>query len=200
MTYLSRDERRAQIVDAAVKLTISDGLSAATVRGVAAAINASPGQIHHHFPSANALRAEAFREFGQRLAEEYELACKALVPLEQLRLLLNCKATSSGAGVERLWKEAIFASGQDVEIREAVKEVLEKWRITVADTLRAVLDEQGLSVNGDLFTASRRLIGIAIGWDLLADFDFQRADNIDDLKRYIDFELSGLTSQSISHV
>ncbi|MDQ2128438.1 TetR family transcriptional regulator [Leclercia adecarboxylata] len=192
MSYLAREERRTQIVDAAVALTISDGLAAATVRAVAAAINASPGQIHHHFPSADALRAEAFREFGLRLEKEYDDISSSLTPFDQLFLLLDCDSYDSGPGVERLWKEAIFASGQNSLIRESVQAVLEGWRVRVADALLAVVAERGLVVAGDLHVSSRRLIGIAIGWDVLTDFNFQRPDRNTDLSSYIEFELSGL--------
>ncbi|WP_052250252.1 TetR family transcriptional regulator [Enterobacter sp. Bisph1] len=192
MSYLTREERRAQIVDAAVSLTISDGLAAATVRAVAAVIDASPGQIHHHFSSADALRAEAFREFGLRLAKRYDHIRDSLTPIDQLRLLLDCEASDSGPGVERLWKEAIFTSCQNNLIRESVQTVLESWRVRVAAALHAVVDERGLAVTGDLHASSQRLIGIAIGWDLLTDFNFQMPDSNKNLSSYIDFELLSL--------
>ena len=192
MSYLARKERRTQIVDAAVELTISEGLAAATVRAVAAAIDASPGQIHHHFPSADALRAEAFREFGLRLAKEYDQVSGSLSSADQLFLLLDCDSFDSGPGVERLWKEAIFASGQNNLIRESVQVVLEGWRGRVADALHDVLDERGLAVAGDLHASSLRLIGIAIGWDLLTDFHLLGPNKNKDLSSYIEFELSEL--------
>ncbi len=91
-----------------------------------------------------------------------------------------------------MWKEAIFASGQNSLIRESVQAVLEGWRVRVADALLAVVAERGLVVAGDLHASSRRLIGIAIGWDVLTDFNFQRPDRNTDLSSYIEFELSGL--------
>lgn len=49
MAYLSKSERKQQIVDSAKKFVLSEGLNTLTVRNLAEKAEFSVGQIHHHF-------------------------------------------------------------------------------------------------------------------------------------------------------
>ncbi len=60
MRYLSKDERREEILQAAMRVALSDGLSAMTVRRIAAEAGVATGQLHHHFTSGGELKSLAF--------------------------------------------------------------------------------------------------------------------------------------------
>ena len=89
MSYLPKEQRRAKIIAAAVDVILHEGLSAATVRRVAKSISVSPGQIHHHFESANALRAEAFLEMWHQLADDYISKIEVSSPVERIIVLVT---------------------------------------------------------------------------------------------------------------
>ncbi len=60
MSYLPKDERRADLVRAAVRVLARDGLSAVTTRAVAAEAGVSAGLVSHRFSGAAELVAEAW--------------------------------------------------------------------------------------------------------------------------------------------
>ncbi|MGP9806202.1 TetR family transcriptional regulator [Paracoccus sp. NSM] len=190
MPNLSRDLRRTQIINAAVELTMTEGLNAATVRRVASAISVSPGQIHHHFTSADALRAEAFRVFGQRLAQTFERDASDQPAMERALTLLDCKRSNPEIDVDRLWKEAMFASREADLVREAVRDVLVAWQDMLADALSAILAERGLQTDRELHASARRLIAMAIGSDLIADFHLRDPGDLQELQDCIEQEVA----------
>ena len=49
MSYLSKTERKKQILDAAMTIALDDGLNTLTVRNLAQRASLSVGLIHHHF-------------------------------------------------------------------------------------------------------------------------------------------------------
>lgn len=195
MSYLPKEQRRGQIVDAAVELMSRGGLAAATVRAVALAIDASPGQIHHHFASADALRAEAFLEFGRRLLEQLQAQHVGLCAMQRAIAMLDCDPDIVGPNVDRLWKEAVAAAQKDGLIREAVGEVLEVWRTKLERVLKELAD-QHVARRVNLKGASRRLISLAVGCDLLCEFDANFRLDRNELTQYIAYELGFLEVKS----
>ena len=63
MAYLPREQRRAAIIDAALKIIRRDGFAAVTARSVAQEVAGSPGLIHQHFPSMDELIATAWQQY-----------------------------------------------------------------------------------------------------------------------------------------
>ncbi|MEJ2547764.1 MAG: TetR/AcrR family transcriptional regulator [Gemmatimonadota bacterium] len=78
----ARDEQRRQtsedILDAALQLFITDGYGAVTMRGIAARVGCSPGNLYHYFPGKNdiflALRDQGFERFREYQARTREVA------------------------------------------------------------------------------------------------------------------------------
>jgi AcrR family transcriptional regulator len=78
----ARDEQRRQtsedILDAALQLFITDGYGAVTMRGIAARVGCSPGNLYHYFPGKNdiflALRDQGFERFRGYQARTREVA------------------------------------------------------------------------------------------------------------------------------
>lgn len=60
MRYLSKDERREEILRAAMRVALTEGFAAMTVRRIATEAGVATGQVHHHFASAGELKSLAF--------------------------------------------------------------------------------------------------------------------------------------------
>ena len=60
MRYLSKDERREEILQAAMRVALTEGFAAMTVRRIATEAGVATGQVHHHFASAGELKSLAF--------------------------------------------------------------------------------------------------------------------------------------------
>jgi len=85
----ARDKQRRQtsedILDAALQLFISEGYGAVTMRGIAARVGCSPGNLYHYFPGKNeiflALRDQGFELFRQYQARTRDVSD----PVDRLR-------------------------------------------------------------------------------------------------------------------
>jgi len=172
---MSREARREQIMNAVVELVAQEGLAAATVRRIACQLQCSPGQIHHHFDSAEALRAEAVREVWRRLEPELVAGLRQSPPRERLvQILSGCKAEILGEEnpllqiAERLWNEA-WDTGRESVVREALVEGIGKMRGEICASLEegrvAGTFPSDLNVN----QMSLLLIAAAQGFDFLEE-------------------------------
>lgn len=106
MSYMAKDERRAAIVDAAMRVALRDGLMNITTRKVSAEMNAATGIVHHHFSSTADLRREVFQYFVQ---EEHRRACEriqGMTPAAQLLSLLDYSGSTADDPDSRLWNDA----------------------------------------------------------------------------------------------
>ncbi|GAA1582601.1 TetR/AcrR family transcriptional regulator [Leucobacter aridicollis] len=77
MAYLPREERRAAIIEATVRVMLADGLEGVSARSVATAVEGSPGLIHQHFASVPELIASAWQKFVADSLVEYDQAVVA---------------------------------------------------------------------------------------------------------------------------
>lgn len=199
MSYLPKDQRRAQIVEAALALMREEGLAEATVRAVAARIGTSPGQIHHHFTSADALRAEAFRCFGQRMGCEFKARYAGLSGIDRVVAMLSTGNAICDAGVQRMWKEAVAASQMESLIQEAVVEVLRAWQADVTRALTETLEIRGQVAVCDLSPVACRLVGFSIGCDLMRDLGIDVSFNVTELRQHLEIELAAAAGQKMDH-
>lgn len=176
MAYLSREARREQIVNAVVDIVSREGLDAATVRRIAQELDCSPGQIHHHFSSAEALRAEAVREVWAALKPKLDHALERLPPRERLRTVVaGCVDVLGGeaallATAKRLWREA-RATRKEPEVRAAVVEGITKMREEITASLRQGIATGVFPSGIDVEAVAMRLIVASQGFDLLEEID-----------------------------
>ncbi|WP_226576575.1 TetR family transcriptional regulator [Acuticoccus sediminis] len=164
---MAKSERRAAIVNAAVALVWDKGLGAATVRAVAAAVGASPGQIHHHFASVDDLRAEAFREASRRMLPELTRTLRSMPPMDNLLGLLAGCASEEHAMAERLWRDALAAARMSEIVGEAVREALDEWNVAIVDALKRVKEAGELPATLDEAPVAQRLMALSLGLDVL---------------------------------
>ncbi|VTP68360.1 TetR family transcriptional regulator [Leclercia adecarboxylata] len=117
MTYLSKDERREAILQAAMRVALNDGFTGMTVRNIAAEAKVATGQVHHHFASAGELKAQAFISLIRALLDADVVAENASWR-ERLFAMLGSDDRSFEPYI-RLWREAQLLAARDPEIKGA---------------------------------------------------------------------------------
>lgn len=169
MAYLSRDKRREQIVEGVIRLVVQEGLAAATVRRIAQELACSPGQIHHHFATADALRAEAVRGVWQQIGPLLLEEIRPLPPRERLRALLSgdvCHESQIPQQLlevsEKLWREAWHMHG-DSEVRAALAEGFDSMRQELLAALADGIAAGAFRADLDIERTALRLQGLSAG-------------------------------------
>ncbi|MFC9385548.1 TetR/AcrR family transcriptional regulator [Streptomyces venezuelae] len=117
------EARRAEIVETAARVALTEGLECVTLRRIAEELAVRPGLISHYFPSADDLVAEAFS-----VAATGEL--DALLPAERphgtpTQYLARYFALSAGEAyddISRLWINARHLSRYRPVLRDRVAE------------------------------------------------------------------------------
>lgn len=160
-------------MNAVIDIVSREGLSAATVRRIAQTLDCSPGQIHHHFASAEALRAEAVRVVWQRIEPRMLEALHEMPPRERLlAMLVGCKVKSLGTLepvmdlAERLWHEA-WDIRQDPAVRAALSEGMNKLHHEIICALEEGMAEGSFPADLDIRKAAMRLIAASQGFEML---------------------------------
>jgi AcrR family transcriptional regulator len=116
-------ERRAEILQTASQLAVSEGLERVTARRVADALGVFPGLINHYFRSADELVAAAFAHAAaSERAEVFGHAEAAVTPIEQLRRLLRAWLDRDRDAISLLWLDAWQASRRRPALLTAVTE------------------------------------------------------------------------------
>lgn len=161
MSYLSHDERHRMILETAVKIAFSEGLTAMTVRRIAQEAEIAVGQIHRHFSSASELKAEAFLltvtqslELLNETGKNEGASC-----LEMIGWCLFTVNLEEARHYSQLWKEAEVLSYQDEIMRNAFRSGITQWHAALIHLL-----ETGIA-NGE-FKAKRPVASVA--WDCIA--------------------------------
>ncbi|GAA2689008.1 hypothetical protein GCM10010412_077960 [Nonomuraea recticatena] len=129
--------RRAEIVDAAATVALTEGLECVTLRRIGEALGVRPGLISHYFPSAEDLVAEAF---GSAASAELD----ALLPAERsgataTQHLARFFARAEGEAyddISRLWINARHLSRYRSVLRDRVAEQEAAWRGRLGDLIR----------------------------------------------------------------
>lgn len=162
MSYMPKDERRAAILNAAIKVALNDGFMNMTVRKVSAELGAATGIIHHHFSSTAELRREVFRQFTQK---DYQDVCNRIIgmnPPEQLFHLLDYSSTSPEDPAYQLWNDAWAEAVRD----KALSQVYSDSLVMLHDKVIEVIE---LGCKQHCFRPDTRTESIATkAWRLMA--------------------------------
>lgn len=192
MVYLCKEDRKAAILLAAARIALNEGLAATTVRRVASEADTAVGQVHHHFSSASALRAEAYRLVMRNLQQSLASSNACLTPLERIQLYLIDAKDEKYIRSIRLWREAMLLTEQDELMRNAFASSLSDWH----NMVRQVIDEgrqSGDFVDGECAdNIAWRLIGLSSSLDGMArltSLGLTKQRVAHNLHRVIDIEL-----------
>ena len=109
------EQRRQQIIDAAVVLADTVGLDRLTSRDVAGELGIAPGLVHHYFASMDDLVVAAFRQVVTAERDEIERTITALPPLPALCSYI-ARSLENSHLVARVWMSAWVAAPRRPEL------------------------------------------------------------------------------------
>lgn len=153
--------RRAEIVEAAAAVALTEGLECITLRRIGEELDVRPGLISHYFPSAEDLVAEAF---GSAASAELD----ALLPAERpdrspTRHLARFFAHATGPAYEdisRLWINARHLSRYRPVLRDRVGEQQDAWRGRLEGLVREGVEQGEFRTDDAEVTAIQILVVI----------------------------------------
>lgn len=163
MGYLSRDERRELILQAAIRVALSDGFAGMTVRRIASEAGVATGQVHHHFSSGAELKAQAFvRVMGELL--DVDLLPESASWRERLHAMLGSNEDGFDPYI-RLWREAQLLASKEHELKGAYVLTMEMWHEKVADIIDAGVKAGEFIRHDSTENIAWRLIALVCGLD-----------------------------------
>ncbi|WP_347116359.1 TetR family transcriptional regulator [Leclercia sp. S52] len=163
MSYLSKDERREEILHAAMRVALSEGFTGMTVRRIATEAKVATGQVHHHFASAGELKSQAFIRLIRALLDADVVAENASWR-ERLYAMLGSDDRSFEPYI-RLWREAQLLATRDAEIKGAYVLTMEMWHQETVAIIRAGEQANAFRLKDSAENIAWRLIGLVCGLD-----------------------------------
>lgn len=126
----SAQARRAEILAAAARIAVEDGLERITLRAIAERLDVRPGLISHYFPSVDDLVLEAFRAAAG--AERVVLDDAEGTPLERMTHFVRDHGGPAAETQNRLWFSARNVSRSSAAMAMALEELEEIGRAAMA--------------------------------------------------------------------
>lgn len=163
MSYLSKDERREEILQAAMRVALSDGFTGMTVRRIASEAKVATGQVHHHFASAGELKSQAFIHLIRDLLDA-EVVAENASWRERLHAMVGSTDRSFEPYI-RLWREAQLLATRDAEIKGAYVLTMEMWHQETVAIIRAGEQANAFRLTDSAENIAWRLIGLVCGLD-----------------------------------
>lgn len=163
MSYLSRDERRELILEAAMRVALSDGFAGMTVRRIANEAGVATGQVHHHFSSGAELKAQAFVQvMGEML--DVDVLPKSASWRERLHAMLGSNEDGFDPYI-RLWREAQVLASKEPELKGAYVLTMEMWHEKVVAIINAGVTTGEFIRHDSTENIAWRLIALVCGLD-----------------------------------
>ncbi|CFR03523.1 TetR family transcriptional regulator [Yersinia frederiksenii] len=170
MAYLNREERHDTILQAAMRVAITEGMTATTVRRVASEAGVAVGQVHHHFASVSQLRADAFLLLVKHSLTAFALNSQNLPAHERLLLVLGYPQDEVGQRETRLWNETSILAERDELIKEAYATSMSDWHQATVAVIHAGIANNEFRSGISASDIAWRLIGLVCGLDGLTQF------------------------------
>lgn len=166
MAYLQREARRETIMQAARQVALNEGLAAMTVRRIASKAGVATGQLHHHFSSIAALRAETLIVLIRQMMDA-ALAVETSSVLARLQVILGCDDHAPEPYI-RLWREAQLLVNNDEMLCQAYTQTMEMWHAETVKVLCAGQQTADFRLHDTPEAVAWRLIAMVCGLDGLA--------------------------------
>jgi AcrR family transcriptional regulator len=159
----SAEDRRAEIVSAATRIALNDGLDQVTLRSIAVELGVVGSLVSHYFPAVDDLLAVAFAgAAAAELEEIFSEVDRAGTPLGRLRLLLGRLVADERDDISTLWIDAWHAGRRRPALNAAVAHQTEAWNHRLAALLEAGR-EAGQFETGNVRTAAARIMAVVDG-------------------------------------
>lgn len=155
-------ERAAEITDAARDLALEQGLTAVTLRGIAARIDVAPALVAHYEPNMDALIAETFATIVAAEIEEVDELLTALpTPTARIAVLIDTLLDGTRDDVTVVWVEAWGLGRRNDALAASVREQMDAWQEVVQGVIEAGL------ASGEFETPD----AASVAWQLLGMID-----------------------------
>jgi AcrR family transcriptional regulator len=156
-------ERRGELLTKAVEIAAAEGLSAVTLRRVAADLGVTPGLVSHYFSSAEQLIIAAFRAAAVAdLAAARSCVDAADGPVDKMAALMDYVLDDTSDDASALWLEAWSLGRRNAPLAAEAKELTDEWLVCIADIVRAGVADEVFHV-ADVDVAARRLLTMIDG-------------------------------------
>lgn len=161
-TRKSPQQRSAEIHDAALAVAREDGLSALTLRSVAARAGVASGLVAHYVESMDDLLVRTFRELvaGELDEVRVEVATAGSAAARVARMI-ETVLDSGHNDITLIWVDAWSLGRGSAALAEAIEEQMTAWQTFIA----GVIDD---GRDARLFTTED---SFAVGWQILAMID-----------------------------
>ncbi|MDQ0030459.1 TetR/AcrR family transcriptional regulator [Arthrobacter bambusae] len=156
-------ERAAEIADAAREIALEQGLSAITLRNVAARVGVASGLVAHYQPTVDALVAGVFAAIVAEETEEVSGLLDGLpTPSERLGMLLETLMDGSRLDVTAIWVEAWTLGRRNEALAACVREQMDAWQAVVQRVVEAGI-EAGEFETSDAPSVAWQILGMVDG-------------------------------------
>ncbi|UBU11739.1 TetR/AcrR family transcriptional regulator [Nonomuraea gerenzanensis] len=165
---VDHDERRREVLSAASRVIVRDGIDAATTRAIAKEAGYSNGVLAHYFADKDEILLSALRHSHRRIRERLTGKVAGMTGLAALRevLLDNLPLDDERAAETRLevsfWSRSL-AAGRLAEVQRAEAGEL---RAAVRELLGQAREAGELTVDDDLDEVAERLLALMDGLSL----------------------------------
>lgn len=163
MPRLAPSLRRDAIITATVKVMLSKGMAATTVRDVAEQMGTSSGLIHHYFASMDDLLAAAFERAAQQdLTGTREALARCSGAVEQLGTFFATYARAEQDWAFQLWLDAWAEAGRRPAVRRTSRRLNIAWQQLLVQIVRGGVSE-GAMTCADPEGAAWRILSLLDG-------------------------------------
>ncbi|MEU9290548.1 TetR/AcrR family transcriptional regulator [Streptomyces sp. NPDC048275] len=170
-TRRSPEERRQEIIDAALSLADTVGLDRITSRDVANVLGVTSGLIHHYFPTVDDLVVAAFAQAAAAHTGLNRQALHELPPAEALTALVG-RALAMGREAARVWMSAWVAAPRRPELAVEVDRRMLDGLDVLAEILRRGQADGAFQLADPVVSALRILVlvdGVLVQMSMRAD-------------------------------
>lgn len=159
----SPEERSAEIQDAARAIALAGGLTAVTLRSVAAQAGVTPALVAHYQPSMESLVASTFTAVVRaELADVASLLEPFPTATERLAHLIDTLQDGSRDDLTLVWVDAWSLGRRSDLLASAVRTQMDAWEALITDVLVEGCDAGEFST-GDPDTVAWQLLGMIDG-------------------------------------
>ncbi|MGN6378660.1 MAG: TetR family transcriptional regulator [Gaiellales bacterium] len=187
---MTKSDPKTALVEAAERLLVRDGRTAVTTRRLAAEASLSPGLVHYHFGSVDAVLAQVMERAAERsLAALAAAADDRPAFIDRWRAIVRQLDAEVRSGEAKLLAELAAVALNDERVRARYARLVDDRRRLVAGMLSDAADEYGVSraaVEPATTLVTSLLQGLA--WQRLAGADTAHAE----LEQWVEGWLLGL--------
>ncbi|OGB21355.1 MAG: hypothetical protein A3I66_04675 [Burkholderiales bacterium RIFCSPLOWO2_02_FULL_57_36] len=154
-----RDQRKREVIAAAIDVFASDGYAAFSARSVAKKLEVSLSTVQHYFPNREILLVETLREMGSGYIEKYRatIDSQELSPTERLQIIVDHLLEETQRPDVRAFFFQMWASAQhEPGVRALLEAMTADYRLLLKNVVRQItpaFKDEEAAVAGTLIAA-----------------------------------------------